>query len=179
MEIGAQGASLTLIDPISSAEEKGGFGARVTYNVSPILAWDAEGDFFPSLSLPGPQRGGRAFLALLGPKAGWRWQRIGLFLKARPGVVNFSDVLRIQTGTDPNGTPFFVVFPGGHRTHLALDLGGTMEINTSRRTLIRIDVSEILLRYGDRVYRLPNDSGARLTAGGVIGNSLLVTAGFS
>src|SRR6266851_723973 len=43
MEIGAQGASLTLIDPISSAEEKGGFGARVTYNVSPILAWDAEG----------------------------------------------------------------------------------------------------------------------------------------
>ncbi len=179
MEIGAQGASLTLIDPISSAEERGGFGARVTYNVSPILAWDAEGDFFPSLSLPGPQRGGRAFLALLGPKAGWRWQRIGLFLKARPGVVNFSDVLRIQTGTDPNGTPFFVVFPGGHRTHLALDLGGTMEINTSRRTLIRIDVSEILLRYGDRVYRLPNDSGARLTAGGVIGNSLLVTAGFS
>ena len=84
MEIGAQGASLTLIDPISSAEEKGGFGARVTYNVSPILAWDAEGDFFPSMSLPGPQRGGRAILALLGPKAVGAGRELDSSLKPVP-----------------------------------------------------------------------------------------------
>jgi hypothetical protein len=93
--------------------------------------------------------------------------------------VNFSDVLRIQTGTEPNGTPYFVESAGGHLTHLALDLGGTMEINTSQRTFVRIDVSEMLLRYGDRTYRFPNDPGASVIAGGVIGNSLLVTAGFS
>ena len=123
--------------------------------------------------------GGRAFVVVAGPKTGWRWHRIGLFIKARPGVVNFSNVLRIQTGTLPSGTPSFTVFPGGHLTHLALDLGGTMEVSTSRRTFIRIDVSEMLLRYGDRTYRFPNDPGASVTAGGVIGNSLLVTAGFS
>ena len=47
MEIGSQGVSLTLSDAISGTEEKGGFGARATYNFSPILAWDVEGDFSP------------------------------------------------------------------------------------------------------------------------------------
>jgi hypothetical protein len=178
MEIGVQGASMTLSDPISGTEEKGGFGARVTYNTSPILAWDAEGDFFPRNSPYGPQRGGRAFMAVAGPKAGWRWQRVGLFLKARPGVVNFSNAARVKTGIGPNGVPYAFIFPGLHLTHLALDLGGTMEINTSRRTFIRFDVSEMLLRYGDRTYRVPETSGS-VSATGVIGNSLLVTAGFS
>ncbi len=50
MEIGAQGDAIRLVDPVDSADEKGGFGARVTYNSSPILAWDAEGNFFPSKS---------------------------------------------------------------------------------------------------------------------------------
>src|ERR1700687_1457200 len=72
-EIGAHTASLTLSDAISGNEEKVGFGARVTYNASPFLAWDAEGDFFPSMSRYGPQRGGRAFLAVAGPKGGVRW----------------------------------------------------------------------------------------------------------
>lgn len=179
VEIGAQGASLTLSDPISGTEEKGGFGARVTYNASPILAWDAEGDFFPSNSPVAQQRGGRAFMVVAGPKTGWRWRRVGLFLKARPGIVNFSNVVRVQTGTLPNGTPYFVEFAGGHRTHLALDLGATMEVNASRRTFIRLDVSEMLLRYGDRTYRFPNDPGASVNAVGVIGNSLLVSAGIS
>lgn len=176
MEVGAQAASLTLSDPISGTEEKSGFGARVTYNASPILAWDAEGDFFPSMSPYGPQRGGRAFMVVAGPKTGWRWRKVGLFLKARPGVVNFSDAARVNTGIDPNGPPYFFVFPGLHLTHLALNLGGTMEINTSRRTFLRIDVSEMLVRYDDRIYPIPGTHGASFDVGGVIGNSLLVTA---
>lgn len=176
MEIGAQATSLTLADPISPTLEKGGFGARVTYNASSIFGWEVEGDFFPIESEPGPQRGGRTFIVLAGPKAGWRWGRVGLFLKACPGVANFSNVDRVQSETAPNGVPYAIVFPGGHFTHLALDLGGTMEINTSSRTLIRFDVSETLLRYGDRIYRTP---GAVITIPGVVGNSLLVSAGFS
>ncbi len=180
-EIGAQGTALTLADPIfdSYTDEKGGFGARVTYNASPILALDAEGDFFPVMSKPGWQRGGRAFMAVVGPKAGWRRRRVGLFLKARPGVVNFSNVVRVETGVLPGGEPYFTLFPGGHLTHLALDLGGTMEINASRRTFIRFDVSEMLLRYGDRTYPIPDTHGAYVIAEGVIGDSLLVSAGFS
>jgi len=53
-----------------------------------------------------------------------------------------------------------------------------MEINAGRRTFVRIDVSEMLLRYGDREYRAPAGTGA-LVATGVIGNSVLVTAGIS
>jgi hypothetical protein len=179
IEVGAEASSLLLVDPISNTEEKAGFGTRLTYNFSPILALDAEGDFFPSTSLPGPQRGGRAFLAMAGPKAGWRWRRVGLFVKARPGVINFSNVLKITTGILPGGVPFFTVSAGGHRTHLALDLGGVLEINTSRRTMIRIDAGEMLIRYDDRTYRFPGVSGASINAPGVIGNSLLVSAGLS
>jgi Outer membrane protein beta-barrel domain len=179
MEIGAQGAALTLVDPISPTDVKGGVGARVTYNASPILAWDAEGDFFPIKSPVGAQRGGRAFMVVAGPKAGWRWRRVGLFLNARPGIVNFSNVVRVETGIEPNGEPYFTAFPGLHLTHLALDLGGTMEINASRRTFLRVDVSEMLLRYGDRTYRFPDDPGASVVARGVIGDSLLISAGFS
>jgi hypothetical protein len=179
MEIGIQGAALRLADPADFTDEKGGFGARVGYNFSPLLAWEAEGDFFPTNSLPyGAQRGGRAYTLLAGPKVGWRWRRVGLFLKVRPGVVNFSDAPRIETGILPSGEPYFREFPGLHLTHLALDLGGAMEINTGRRTFIRVDVSEMLLRYGDRTYHIPEVSGF-VTAPGVIGNSLLVTAGFS
>jgi hypothetical protein len=178
IEIGAQGASLTMSDPVSHTEEKVGFGTRITYNVSRVFSWDAEGDFFPGMSLAGTQRGGRAFLAMAGPKAGWRGRRIGLFLKARPGVANFSNVLRVKTGLGPNGNGF-LVFPGGHLTHLTLDLGAAMEIKTSRRTFVRIDVSEMLLRYDDRVYRFPGPSGAAIVANGVIGKSLLVSAGVS
>ncbi len=178
LEIGAQGTSLTLSDPISGTNEKGGFGARVTDNTSPILSWDAESDFFPGLTLPGPQRGGRAFLLVAGPMAGQRWNRVGLFLYARPGIVNFSNVIRVETGILPNGQPFEDIFPGGHFTHLALNLGGALEINTSHRTFIRIDAGEMLLRYGDRTYRVPKTTGF-VTANGVIGNSLLISAGFS
>lgn len=178
VELGAQGTSLYLVDPTSNAEEKGGFGTRLTYNFSPIVALDIEGDFFPSNSLPGPQRGGRAFQALAGPKAGWRWERVSLFVKARPGVVNFNNVLKITTGIQSNGVPFFAENPGGHRTHLALDLGGVLEIDTTRRTLIRIDAGEMLIRYDDRVYPIPGTTGA-VNVPGIIGNSLLVSAGFS
>ena len=178
IEIGAHAASVTLSDAVSGTEEKVGFGLNVTYNVSRSFSWDAEGDFFPVASPTGTQHGGRAFLAMVGPKAGWRWHGIGLFVKARPGVANFANTVRVKTSVQ-NGKPFEIVFPGGHLTHLTLDLGGTMEINTSRRTFVRIDVSEMLLRYDDRVYHFPGFPGITTTAPGVIGNSLFVTAGLS
>ena len=68
-EIGVHAASLTLRDTVSGNDEKAGFGARVTCNASPFFAWDAEGNFFPSMSRYGQQRGGRAFMAVAGPKA--------------------------------------------------------------------------------------------------------------
>jgi hypothetical protein len=91
---------------------------------------------------------------------GWRWQRIGIFIKARPGMMNFSNVIRVRTGILPSGEPYVAEFPGGQFTHLTLDLGGTMEITATRRTFLRFDVSEMLLRYSDRVYPVPETPGA-------------------
>jgi len=146
MEVGAQGTSVLFVDAVSGTQERAGFGTRLTYNFSPVLALDVQSDFFPGNSLPGPQRGGRALLGLAGPRAGWHWKKIGLFVEARPGIVNFSNVIKITTGILPNSVPFFAESTGGHRTHLALNLGGVLELNAGRRTLIRIDAGEMLVR---------------------------------
>jgi len=178
IEVGAQGTALRLMDRVDGTDQKGGFGLRATYNLSRILALDAEGDFLPGVSREGEQRGGREFTVLAGAKAGWRWRRVALFVKARPGLTNFSNIVRVEF-TPCGGRECFDVFPGGHINHFALDLGGTLEINTTRRTFLRFDFGEMLVRYRDREYPVPGDPGAYLFAPGIIGKSLLVTAGIS
>jgi hypothetical protein len=166
-----------LKDAISSPSERVGFGARVSYNISPILAWEVEGDFFSTYSATGTQRGGREFLILGGPRAELHRHRVSFFLKPQPGLLGSSNVIRIQTSKLPSGGTLFNIFGGGHRNDLALDLGGGVELNTSRRTFLRFDVSEMLLRYADRLYG--PSSGPQIAVPGVIGNSILVTAGLS
>ncbi len=178
LEVGIQGAALTLRDPVESTVEQGGYGTRISYNSSSLFAWEAESDFFPVPSELDTQRGGRAFALLAGPKATWRWHRIGLFVKAQPGIMNFSNIVRDKTVLC-NGMPCIYEFPGGHVTHFALELGGGVEINASRRMFFRIDVGELLLRYGDRSYHNTGDPGNLVLANGMIARSLLVTAGVS
>ncbi len=178
IEAGVQASSVLLSDRISGTHAQAGFGARITYNLFPILAFEGEGDFFPSNAPETQQRGGRAFAVLAGAKAGWRFRNVGLFAKARPGIINFSDSQVITTGPQSNGIPFFAAYPGAHRTDLALDLGAVLEVNTSRRTMLRVDAGEMLVRYLERTYPLPTTSTA-LFRPGVVGNSLLVSVGFS
>jgi len=178
VEIGAQGTSLLLSDPVSGKDERGGFGTRITYNFSPILSLDAEGDFLPSKSPTEPQRGGRAFAVLAGPKAGWRFKKVGLFVEARPGIINFSSAQSITTGIAPNGIPFITIYPGAHRTDLALDLGAVFEVNPSRRTTFRLDFGEMLVRYKEHFYPVPT-TPSTIDVSGVVGESLMVSAGIS
>ncbi len=178
IEVGAQASSLLLSDAVSGTNEQAGFGTRVTYNLFPILAFEAEGDFFPSNAPETQQRGGRVFAVLAGAKAGWRFRNVGIFAKARPGIINFSNSQVVTTGIQSNGIPFFAAYPGAHHTDLALDLGAVLEVNTSRRTMVRVDVGEMLVRYLEHSYPIPTTSGAVFRPG-VVGNSLLVTVGFS
>ncbi|HEY0081980.1 MAG TPA: outer membrane beta-barrel protein, partial [Pyrinomonadaceae bacterium] len=65
-----------------------GFGARVGYNLTRNVALEAEGNFFPREREFG---GGRKSQGLVGVKAGKRFEEVGLFVKARPGFVHFSE----------------------------------------------------------------------------------------
>jgi hypothetical protein len=130
-----------------------GFGARIGYNFTENLALEAEGNLFPRERELG---GGRKSQALFGVKAGKRFEQAGVFVKARPGFVRFSegdlqprpDVACIAVVPPPVGC-----FEGKGRTHFAFDVGGVFEYYPSRRTLIRFDAGDTIIRFGD--HRVP------------------------
>ncbi|HZG51223.1 MAG TPA: outer membrane beta-barrel protein [Pyrinomonadaceae bacterium] len=125
-----------------------GFGARLGYNFTESFALEAEGNFFPREREFG---GGRKSQALIGVKAGKRFEQVGVFVKARPGLVHFSegdlqersDVACITIFPPPRGC-----FEARGRTHFAFDVGGVFEYYPSRRTLIRFDAGDTIIRLG-------------------------------
>ncbi|HYO62190.1 MAG TPA: outer membrane beta-barrel protein [Pyrinomonadaceae bacterium] len=125
-----------------------GFGARFTYNFTDHFAAEAEGNFFPQR-----QFFGRALQAQFGVKAGKRFRRFGVFAKARPGFVHFTEEGVVEPGPTVviSGTPVvlpqFVVKP---QTHFSLDVGGVLEFYPSRRLVVRADAGDTMIRYGRR-----------------------------
>lgn len=120
-----------------------GFGGRFTYNVNRHLAVEAEGDLLPrdTESFPAVLKGGHKSQAFFGLKVGQRVRRFGLFGKIRPGVVNFSNFTRLP---EPCNCPIPPP-PQFSETNFALDVGGVLEIYTSRRTFIRVDVGDTVV----------------------------------
>ncbi len=125
-----------------------GLGARFTYNLTKSFALEAEGDVLPHNSrFAGFRNGGRGLEGLFGVKAGKRFERFGIFGKARPGVISFTQGQGgfIQTGT--SGT-FPFRFETRRATHFAADLGGVLEFYPSRRIVARFDAGDTIIRYG-------------------------------
>ena len=149
-----------------------GVGARFTYNLTNHVALEAEGNLFPGRPLnefegfsPGGVPAGRTCQVQFGVKAGKRFKKFGLFLKARPGFVTFTEAsqftgFRLRT--------FFHVSQGrnvhlenaefrtGKATYLSTDLGGVLEFYPSRRIVTRFDIGDTLIRYGIYRERLAN-----------------------
>lgn len=128
-----------------------GFGGRFGYKLSKYFTLEGEGNFFPG---DGVLDGGKKTQALFGVKAGKRFQNVGVFAKARPGFVRYS------RGDYQFAGPCIAVFPppiGCYqpvaRTDFAIDLGGVFEYYPSKRTIIRFDA-------GDTIVRLPARNAA-------------------
>jgi hypothetical protein len=142
-----------------------GFGARLGWNLSNRVALEAEGDFFPT-GRNNVMRGGRKILLLFGPKVGWRGRRVGAFAKIRSGIA------RVGKGRQVNVC--VAIFPQpegcyGGETRLAFDLGGAIEMYISPRSILRVDVSDLLTRLGP--------TSSRFGRNGDVAHDLLVGAG--
>jgi hypothetical protein len=143
-EIGGHFSTLVMN---ASATELG-VGVRFTYNATRNLAFEAEGDLFPhdarTLSF---RNGGRATEGLFGVKIGKRYERFGIFAKARPGLISFTrgkfDL--VQNGS---GGVFPFDFRTERTTHFAFDVGGVLEFYPSRRIVTRFDAGDTIIRYG-------------------------------
>ena len=102
-----------------------GVGARFIFNFSAHTALDAE-----------ITRYRLETATLLGMKSGFRFNRLGVFGKARAGLWHFGGSFfdrRLERKTIP-----------------AADVGGVLEYYPSPRTTIRIDLGDTILFYGSR-----------------------------
>ena len=137
-----------------------GFGGRVGYSFNENVGVEAEMNFFPGDDLA---EGGRKIQGLAGIKAGRRFEKVGLFAKARPGFVRFSqgDVGRTPT------RPCIAVFPPPAGcfddpqpvTSFAFDAGAVLELYPGRRTIVRFDAGDTIIRLRERGVLVSPPSG--------------------
>lgn len=150
LEIGVQFSPLTLSEP--GVKREVGIGGRLTFNVTDNLAIETEGNYFPSGSTTGFAPGGSILQGQFGLKAGKRWQKFGVFAKARPGFVSFDGTFepRISGTTTINGVQFPVYDTERiiRSTNFSMDLGGVVEVYPSRRVVVRFDAGDTMIRYG-------------------------------
>ena len=166
--------------PADTHQTEYGFGGRFTYNFNKNVAVEAEANFFPvdRLSRTGreseriagtseffrvflePQ--GRKFQAVAGPKIGYRGKRIGVFGKVRPGLffVERLPVIDILSATPPN----IGIFASEKKaTFFSVDVGGVFEYYPSKRTVLRFDLGDTLIRYNPQDPKQLNPSFTRHT----------------
>ena len=152
------------VTPGVGSKTEPGIGGRFTYNLTNNLAFEAEGNLFPRSEVAQRMPGGRIFQGQFGVKAGKRFRRIGIFGKARPGFVGFTQVSKLisTTTTLPAGplNQVFTVgaFGLGKDVYFSMDLGGVVEYYPARRIFARFDLGDTIIRY--RIYR---EAGAFLS----------------
>lgn len=152
-ELGAQFTSITK-PSYSGGVTEPGFGARFTFNLNRSVALEAVGNFFPHKCYycgsggAAGDNSGNITQGLFGVKAGKRFQKWGIFGKARPGVVSFSE----------GDSDFFLSTPNSYSivqnraTHFATDLGGVLEFYPSKRIVTRFEAGDTLIHYGQRQF---------------------------
>jgi hypothetical protein len=142
----------------NSREAQPGFGGRIGYNLTSNVAVEAELNFFPgadSFSVP-PFDGGHKIQGLFGVKAGKRFDKVGIFGKARPGFLsakkgdvrpraNSLCIAMVSIFPPPVGC-----FETISTTSFAFDLGGVVEIYPTKRTIIRFDAGDSIVRLSER-----------------------------
>lgn len=129
-----------------------GLGGRLAYNLTDNFAIDGEGSFFPEAHF-GNDEFGQKLQGFVGLKAGVRNKRLGIFAKARPGVMWFGDFSSRGTCT---GTTFGSSCTVSHEKDFAMDVGGVVEFYPAKRAIIRVDVGDTIIRYPQRTFGIFN-----------------------
>ena len=133
-----------------------GFGGRFGYNLTDNLALEGELNFIPkanSFNPPDAFSDGRSIEGLFGLKAGKRFKKVGVFGKARPGFL-YATKGDLQ-GNPRVGCPAVFPPPAGcfettSKNSFAFDLGGVVELYPTKRTIIRFDVGDTIIRLDKR-----------------------------
>ena len=121
-----------------------GFGGRVGYNFNEYVALETAGSYFPEKNFSEVDLNRKAqFFA--GVKAGKRAEKFGVFAKARPGVMYFSE-LGNHTRCDLAAYPQLVCTELS-QTNFAFDIGGVVEYYPTPRAIVRFDAGDTIVRF--------------------------------
>jgi hypothetical protein len=143
----------------NSGQTLPGVGARLTYNLNRHFAVEGAAYFSPGNCQFCGEVTGRITQGMVGIKAGQRFKKFGLFVKARPGVINLSQAEfdLVGTGsskglpTGPFDEPPFK-FVTRSRTDFAVDVGGVLEIYPKKNFFLRFDTGLLIERVGSRTF---------------------------
>jgi hypothetical protein len=129
-----------------------GFGGRFTYNLNRVISLEAAGYFFPKRCFS-CRNNGRVTEALGGVKVGKRFDNWGIFAKARPGIVNFSEgefnILRV-----PASVSDAIDFERNRLTSFATDFGGVVEFYPSKHIVTRFDAGDTIIHFNRRTFNV-------------------------
>ena len=131
-ELGGQFYSLGFNDVVGNA----GLGGRFTYNLNRYFAIDSE--LNASIYVSDETAGVTGALGFAGVKVGRRFEKVGIFAKARPG---FTTSFSRETG------PSF--FDSERVTKPAFDLGVVVEYYPSKHSVVRFDASDVIVGFGN------------------------------
>ena len=125
-----------------------GVGARFTFNLNRSVAFETAGYFYPDKCFS-CRNGGNMSQFVAGVKIGKRFEKWGIFGKARPGLVSFSrGEFNVIPAANGSSLPFDVQT---NRTNsFAADLGGVVEFYPSKRIVARFDAGDTIIHFGSR-----------------------------
>jgi hypothetical protein len=123
-----------------------GVGGRAVFNLNSVFSLEGEGNFFLNNANPALFSGGRAIEGLFGVKAGFRNDVVGIFAKARPGFISFSNT--VQGATLNPAVPLAFTLQTGRLTKPALDLGTVIELYPAKHWAWRTDLGDTMVFYG-------------------------------
>ena len=134
-------------EAFSQRRTEPGLGGRFTFNLNKTFALEAAGYFFPKRCFE-CRNAGNVAQGLAGVKVGKRFEKWGVFAKARPGVISFS---RGAFDAFPPLAPFSPVEIEFKRlTAFAMDVGGVVEFYPAKRIVTRFDVGDTIVHFGRR-----------------------------
>jgi hypothetical protein len=135
-------------DDFSGGRLDAGAGARFTFNLTDDFAIEGAGYYFPNRCFS-CDANGTVTMGVAGVKYGKRFEKWGIFGKARPGVVSYSEGAFFVTPL-PGGGPFPFSFETRRTNHFALDVGGVLEFYPTRKIVTRFDVGDTIVHHGQR-----------------------------
>jgi hypothetical protein len=126
-EAGAQFVGLHLD---RTGEGAAGIGGRFVVNLTKYVSLEADTNYFPK----NPSGNYGETLSLFGMKLTERFDRFGVFAKARPGFIHFSGDLASRLS---------------RKDQFAFDVGGGFEFYPNRHTAFRFDIGDTIIPYGN------------------------------